>query len=252
MKHEEFEALASVYALGALDGDDLSVFEAHLGTACERCAAALRESEEALTRVAVEAPPVMPPRALRDGLLRRAGRAATAWRWLVRAAGTIAAVVVGAALTGTYVAARYEAQLGLMARDTAAAHERLTADEAALRRNADADRATADLLRDPATRVVDLRGAGAAYARAVWNDRDGGRLFVANLPPAPAGKAYEAWTLAAGGVAPAGTFAVDTSGSASHRVEPRRDAGPVRAFLVTLEAEGGASSPTGTAVLASK
>jgi hypothetical protein len=110
-----------------------------------------------------------------------------------------------------------------------------------------------ELLRDPATRVVELHGAGpspAASGRVIWHDTAGGQLFVANLPPAPAGKAYELWTL--GGAAPqaAGTFQVDAAGRGTHRVAPA--GGPAGKFAVTLEPEPGVTAPTGPIVLASR
>ena len=61
-----------------------------------------------------------------------------------------------------------------------------------------------ELLRDPQTQVVTLHGLGPspqATGRVIWNPASGGHVFVANLPPAPAGKAYELWTI--GDAAPA-------------------------------------------------
>jgi len=81
------------------------------------------------------------------------------------------------------VASRYEAHLGVMARETAAVRERLQREEAALATY----QGVVELLRDPATRVVELRSPSTpnATARLVWNDKAGGHLLVANLPPAP-------------------------------------------------------------------
>ena len=41
-EHGEMLELVSVYALGALDGDDLEAFEAHLAAGCEECEQELR------------------------------------------------------------------------------------------------------------------------------------------------------------------------------------------------------------------
>jgi hypothetical protein len=169
------------------------------------------------------------------------------------AAATAAAALIAAMLTGGFVASRYEARLGQMARETAAARERLQRQEAALRDEVAVYRQAVELLRDPATRVVELRGAGPspkASGRMVWNDRAGGHLFVANLPQPPEGKAYELWTLEAGGPRPAGVFRVDASGRASHRVDPAPGTTPK--FAVSLEPEAGVPAPTGPIVLASR
>ena len=257
--HETFDELAAVYAVGALDGDDLVRFEAHLTEGCERCAATLRESEQALARVALAGTPAVPPPAVKAALRQRVAAAPRARRaparasWVPWAAATGAVAAVAALLTGGFVASRYEARLGQMARETAAVRERLQRDEAALREQVTVYRNAVELLRDPATRVVELHGAGPspeASGRVIWHETAGGQLFVANLPPAPAGKAYELWTL--GGAAPqaAGTFQVDAAGRATHRVEPA--GGPASKFAVTLEPEPGVTAPTGPVVLASR
>ena len=257
--HEIFEELAAVYAVGALDGDDLVRFEAHLAEGCERCVTTLRESEQALARVALAGTPAVPPPAVKTGLRQRvvadgrARRAPARASWVPWAAATGAVAALAALLTGGFVASRYEARLGQMARETAAVRERLQRNEAALREQVAVYRNAVELLRDPATRVFELRGAGPspeASGRLIWHDTAGGHLFVANLPPAPAGKAYELWTL--GGAAPqaAGTFQVDAAGRATHRVQPA--GGPSSKFAVTLEPEPGVAAPTGPIVLASR
>ena len=78
-----------------------------------------------------------------------------------------------------------------------------------------------ELLRDPATRVVELCGTSGAevMARVIWNDKAGGQLIVANLPPAPAGKAYELWALGGAQPRPAGLFQVDADGRAAQTVD---------------------------------
>ncbi|HEU4367384.1 MAG TPA: anti-sigma factor [Methylomirabilota bacterium] len=259
--HDVFDELAAVYAAGALDGDDLVRFESHLAEGCEHCRLALLDSREALTRMALAGPPAAPPADVKAALLARVtaqesrparrppGRAS----WVPWAAATAAVAAVAAMLSGGMVASRYEARLGQMARETAAVRERLQRNEAALREQVAAYRDTVELLRDPATRVIELRGAGPspeARARLVWHDAAGGHLIVANLPPAPAGKAYELWTLGGPAPRPAGVFQVDASGRATHRVEPAL--GPATRFAVTLEPEAGAPAPTGPIVLASR
>ena len=98
-----------------------------------------------------------------------------------------------------------------------------------------------ELLREPATRVVDLRGTGPspeAMGRLIWHETAGGQLFVANLPPAPAGKAYEMWTLGGPAPRPAGVFQVDASGrDGCIACEPAGR--PATTFAVTLEPEAG-------------
>jgi anti-sigma-K factor RskA len=247
MSHEPYETQAAAYALGALDGPELGEFERHLAGGCPTCEEILRESGEVLVEVARAEPPRVPPPAVKEALLgrvaadgSRAARRTRAgwWRWGLA---TAAAAVVVAFFTGMFVAARYEARLGQMAREVAALHQRLAATENMVA-----------LLSDPSTRVIALRGAGPspdAVGRLVWHEARGGQLFVSNLPPAPAGKAYELWTISGGQPSPAGVFQVDASGQASHPLAP--SGRPVDVFAVTLEPAAGVPAPTGPIVLAS-
>ena len=113
MTHEPFETLAAVYAVGALDGDDLTQFEAHLPT-CAACQASIRDAHETLTRATLSMPRLAPPAGARAALLRRLAdrRDLRPRAWLRWAAATAVAAAVAAMFTGTWVAVRYEARLG--------------------------------------------------------------------------------------------------------------------------------------------
>jgi len=258
MSHEPFETDAAAYALGALDGEERSRFETHLAGGCAACAAALREHAEALADLARDAAPMIPPAHVKADLMRRVvatapSRRSGRRRRLRWALATAAAVVGVSAFTAGLVASRYEARIGAMARETARIRADLRGQEALLRDRLAVAQGMIDRLRDPATRVVALRGSGSnpeAFGRLVWHDDDGGYLFVANVPPTPAGKVYELWTISEGQPRPAGIFTVDSSGRASHPVAPARF--PVQVFAVTLEPAGGVPTPTGPIVLASK
>jgi anti-sigma-K factor RskA len=261
MNHEPFDTLAATYALGALDGDERAQFERHLADGCNVCAETLRDSAETLAALARTEPAAIPPPEVKDALLRRIAaitpvqRERPQPRRLVWAAATLAAMIAGAAFTGTFVASRYEGRLGQMAREAAALRERVQRDEAALREQIAVYQGAVDLLRDPATQVVTLHGLGPspeATGRVIWNPTSGGHVFVANLPAAPAGSAYEMWTIGEGAPQPAGLFKVDASGRGTHRIAAVEDGKPVKVFAVTLEPEAGVSAPTGPMVLASK
>jgi len=260
MSHDTFDDQAAAYALDALDGAERATFEAHLAAGCARCEATLRESREALAAVALQAPPAVPPPEVKAALMQRVGAAASRPRqrrelqrtWLRWTAATAAAMIVGGFLTGMYVAARYERELGRVARETSRIREDLRHEEAALQARVAAYQTVVELLRDPATRVVAMAGAGPnpqAHGRVVWHQAAGGQVLVANLPPAPEGKAYEMWTIAGGKPTPAGMFQADPSGQALHRMPG--GTGPVEVFAVTLEPAAGVPAPTGPIVLAS-
>ena len=266
MNHDPYATLAAGYALGTLDGDDRAVFETHLTEGCAECTATLRDAEETLAALAREAVPVVPPASVKRSLMARAaaGQARRASpvqaavraprpRWFPWVAGAVAAALA-AFFTGGFVAARYEGEIGRIARETNALRERLRAQETALRTELTAANRVVELLRDPATRVLTLRGAGPApeaAGRLVWNAAAGGHLYVVSLVPLPADKTYELWTISGGTPRPAGLLAVDAKGTGSVRVEPVPEGPPVDVFAVTIEPAGGVPSPTGPIVLAS-
>jgi anti-sigma-K factor RskA len=260
MNHEPFDTLAAVYAVGALDGHDLVEFEAHLAQGCERCTAALRETYESLAMLGRSAPPVVPPPEIKQALLHRMATATAPparrqsprpTRWIIGAA---AAGIVASVLTGALVGRYYEARGERIVRELAAVRDRLQRQVTALNEEVTSYRSAARLLVEPGTQVVRLRGLGpspGATARVIWHPAMGGELFVANLPPAPAGKAYELWTIGAGAPRPAGLFTVDAEGRAIHHVPTVESGEPVKIFAVTLEPEHGMPAPSGPMVLAS-
>jgi hypothetical protein len=95
-------------------------------------------------------------------------------------------------------------------------------------------------------------GNPAAEPAAYIADK-GALVFVAtHLEPVASGKTYELWLLPATGAAPipAGTFKPDAQGSAS-LVLPRLPKGvPAKGFGVTIENDGGSSTPTLPIVMA--
>ena len=258
MNHDPFDTLAAVYAVGALDGDDLVQFEVHLASGCDRCQTTLRESHEALARAALAEPRAIPPAEVKDALMRRINRTTTRRperpSWLPWAAATAAAMVVSAMLTGGFVASRYEGKLGEMAREVSRIRDEARRRDTTLTAQIGEYRHALALLGNPATRVIELRGSGPAAeasGRAVWHDHTGGYLVVDKLPPLQPGKAYEAWTLGGPAPRPAGVFTVDASGQGRRKLEPIGDA-PPKGFAVSIEPEGGATEPTGPIVLASR
>ena len=161
---------------------------------------------------------------------------------------------LAAFFTAGFVASRYEAEIGRVARETSALRERLRAQEAALRAELASASRVAELLRDPGTRVIALRGAGPApeaAGRLVWHATAGGHLYVTSLAPLPADKTYELWTISGSTPRPAGLFTVDAKGAGGVRVEPVPEGTSVDVFAVTIEPAGGVPAPTGPIVLAS-
>jgi hypothetical protein len=162
------------------------------------------------------------------------------------------AVVVGAFLGGGFVAARYEAQMGQVRREAFAFRERLREEDAARRARVSADQRVVELLRNPTTRLITLRGAGpasGAQGRVVWSEPAGGHILVAGLPPAPDGNTYVVWVVQGGKPRNASLLSVDASGSGSQPLPPL---GAAEGFVVTFEPEATRAQPTGSVVLSSR
>ena len=69
MNHQDWLAQADIYALGALDSDELLAFEAHLAAGCPECEEHLRQTREALTLLPRALEPITPPSTVRTRLL---------------------------------------------------------------------------------------------------------------------------------------------------------------------------------------
>ena len=100
--------------------------------------------------------------------------------------------------------------------------------------------------------LTEGKAAAAPTAHASYVPSRGALVFIANhLKPVPANKTYELWVIPANGSAPipAGTFRPDANGSASVVLPPLPVGVPAKVFGVTIENEGGATSPTMPIVL---
>jgi anti-sigma-K factor RskA len=78
MNHEAWLEQADIYALGALDGDELTVFEAHLAAGCLECERHILTTREALTLLPHSLIPVDPPSSVRERLLQHVAAEAAA------------------------------------------------------------------------------------------------------------------------------------------------------------------------------
>jgi anti-sigma-K factor RskA len=69
MNHEDWLAQADIYALGALDGGELTAFEAHLAAGCPVCEHHIVTTREALTLLPRSLEPLTPSAGVRERLL---------------------------------------------------------------------------------------------------------------------------------------------------------------------------------------
>lgn len=238
--HETMLDDVAVYALGMLPAAQAERVREHLRT-CDGCraeyealapvVAAVGTSQEACADTAsggVVASPLIKARLMRE--VRSSGTSsarANVWPAYFAAAACFA-LAIASVLYSVSLNDRLHAVQASLAHQNA----HVAKDESML----------ADLASDSAQRFP-VRGGEAVRA--------GGRLYLAmhDLPPAPKGKVYQAWTLPRGSktMVPSVTFAPDNRGVALVAVSS--DAGNDVAVAVSVEPPGGSKQPTSAPVL---
>lgn len=116
------------------------------------------------------------------------------------------------------------------------------------------ERAAKELISAPETRITALAGtemATRARAKFVYDSKTGRAMLMADdLPPAPAGKAYQLWFIAEGKPPmPGHVFNTDAAGHAEMSEQLPEEARGANVFAVTLEPSGGVPAPTGAKYL---
>ena len=257
MTHEEFEDLAALDAVGALDESEAMRLEEHLGS-CASCSSAADEYREAAAAFAVALPATPPPANVKeqvmDAIQNRAEinediveaheskKRMPVW-WLATAATFFLALFAWSELRLRMVRER-------LAEVTAAQN---AATEENLRVKAANDLLTRQMqqLTDASTRMIALSGQEAApkaRARVFMNEPGKTALvFFQDLPPNPSDKSYQLWVIRGDQAAPqpAGVFDVGQTGQAQLKLENLPADTMIKAIAVTLEPRGGGSAPSG-------
>jgi anti-sigma-K factor RskA len=288
MKHEDYRETIALDALDAFEGgaDERRALDAHLA-GCAECRAELRALRDATASLVYTASPQTAAPELRARILaavksrpqdahpglssnggavttsqpagissfeefetRRAAREVRVGRRILMF-GTLAASVAVAALLITL--ALLWQRNGRLQTELARLSETVNQTQQELART----RADRELLAAPEARTATLAGtktAERARARLTFDAHTGRAMFMAaDLPPAPAGKAYQLWFIAAGKPPmPGSVFRPDASGHAEmYETIPPEGRSTAAIFAVTLEPAGGTSAPTGEMYLKS-
>lgn len=94
--------------------------------------------------------------------------------------------------------------------------------------------------------LVNLKPDLKAVGRVIWNTKDNEALFYClNLPQLAAGKTYQWWVIADGTPKSAGIFNVNDKGTSVIKLESLSEFGKIQKFAVTLEPADGVPKPTG-------
>lgn len=262
--------MLAAHALGALDAGEVRRVEEHLAT-CAECRAELDEWRDTAGALAYTVNPAEPSPALRSRILDsvRLNNASPAQaitetqkasssnvipmprprRGRAQVFGAIAASLAVIALAASLFLAW---RLNQTERELARYHQAVDV----LAREASEERRARELLTSPESQSALLAGtnmAPSARAHLAFDRRTGhAMLFAYDLPPAPAGKAYQLWFISGGKVMPGRVFTPDQSGSAMINEQvPVASLGASSIFAVTLEPAGGVQTPTGEKYLLS-
>ncbi|HZL71188.1 MAG TPA: anti-sigma factor [Planctomycetota bacterium] len=254
MSHQEFDELASLHALGALDGEDLARFTSHLA-GCEECRRAVAEHEKAAEALALSLAPVRPSPAVKEGLLDRVRprRASSPFGWKISAAACLlAAVALGILYSGARSEMKSREIEVLKVQEELAEARRgtdrlLVQIRAATGKVDDLEKQLAShrkdlerlarmdaLIRDIQSQIQPFKGtdlAKGAEGRIVWKGKE--LYWTSTLPPLVAGKVYELWALVDDKPVPAGTY--DAKGNLIAAYWKVPEGAAIKGFAISLE-----------------
>jgi len=274
--HERFEELIPIYALEALDGEELRELEEHLRTGCSTCEKLLREQERIKSFLPYSVMTPIPSPRVKDRLFKKIKSSRgieektyspNLWErlqpmWL-RLGGAVAlAALVLLILSNLSLMNRLKDQQMEISRlqdkitDQTESLEslgtRLASREAEitdLKEQLAQQTQITKLLEDPNVVVINMVGLKPdmkAHGRMLWNTKENKAFFqVLNLPAPPSGKTYQLWVIADSTPKSAGIFKVGEHGENFMNLESLPDASKIKTFAVTLEPEGGVPLPTG-------
>ncbi|WP_165223052.1 anti-sigma factor [Aquisphaera insulae] len=254
MIHDKWLESADLYALGALDGEELSRFEDHIDSGCEECERQVREAREALLLLPRSLPestgpsPGVKRRLMAQVAAESSGpsqleprpRPRRGIHWGRVGLSAAAALLIGLAGLAAWDDWNLRGQL----RD-------LAAEAAQLRTSLVQRKDVIRYMEDPEVAIVILAGlppSPKASGRVLWRAADRtGFILARGLPPAPSGKKYAVWAIGPSGPVLAGQFTDEEIRRAPFRLPPpgTTTEPAYREFAVTLEPASAGPRPTG-------
>jgi len=248
--HEQFADDLSLYALGALQGEERLAVEKHLED-CPDCRRELAQLQGDLALLALSASGPKPPLRSRERLMAaiaqephrmpvRLAKWKTWWTALEWAAAAATVVVITLLLRqNTDLRQRVAA---LEANSTGQQKQLLQAEELiATLTSADAVHFT----------LVAGKTSPQPQGKAIYLRSTGTLVFLAsNMPELPPQKIYELWLIPTSGAPiPAGLFRPDTHGSAALIKPPLPTGVAAKTFAITVEPGAGSAAPTSTPIM---
>jgi len=264
------EELISLYALGILEGEELIEAKQLISTGSPETLSLLSEYDKVVSMMSYATPHVLPDPALKKKLLsdfkntlksqaaRKVKESSPSllerirplWLGLggaITAAAVLVLVISNISLrnnlndSSTMISELNE-QISLQEQELASLEVELTQNEELVR-----------FLHDPDVVIVKLADTHPVYdpgGRVHWDKDDDEALFVSyDLPETPSGKSYQWWVVADGTPKSAGVFKVGSDGTSLMKIGELSDFGHIQKFILTMEPEGGAQSPSAERML---
>lgn len=261
MVHDDYKEMLPAHALSALDAEDARALNQHLAK-CDECRRELADWENNAAELALGANPAEPSAQARARIMNavrneklRESRVVSfpknrqdMWTSL-RPIGAIAAAVLFLVLIIWILVLvqqnrRLHRENDILAGQNQWMEQEINRSDQFVR-----------MLDEPGAKYTILHGSEQAMAgtgHLVYDRTGQAMLLVDGLPPTPAGKEYQFWSIVGNNPpVPGGTFVPDNvgRGQLTDRVPEQALAGAV--FAVTLEPAGGVTAPTGAIYLRS-
>lgn len=269
MDREEFIQYCSLYALGALEGEELRAFEAYLRNASPEERTLFSELTATASLLPLTLEQQTPPAHVKEQLMRKvalSSRAHEAVRrriedlvqspsvrkaswvpWGIAAALAMTAVFALFVFQILRTLDRQNTELAALRQEKVQLQTRLVALEDELTRKEEQLR----VLSAKEIHISIMSGSAVnpvGYGKIIWDpERRSAILHVANLPVVPEDKDYQLWIIKDQKKISAGVFAVRDTAANFFKIDSLAVINPkeIAAFAVTLEPKGGAPQPTG-------
>ena len=275
MMIEDHQERAALYALGSLSEHEARAFKIHLRDGCAICSKELSGFEAVVGELSFGAVSAEPPAGVIDKLLARIEKDSQTQRpsisesrlttpnsipepilksttrsrsylaWAVAASLLVVAILAASFWSRTNSALNEERRrLATIDDEVRALRVNLT-DASARARELEL---IARALESPGSSMIKLvRGSEQSQskdpAKIYWNKQAGQWIVALNMPPPPEGKVYQLWFITSAPLS-AGVLTTDDSGRGVTVVEVPRGIGEIKKAAITIEPQGGSTSPT--------
>jgi anti-sigma-K factor RskA len=274
--HTKFEEVIPIYAIGALDGDELKEFEKHLRAGCSICEELIKENEKLISLIPYSVSGPSPSIKVKERLFEKIdSREKTAekpytlpiWKRVQPLSYGLGGVIAAAIMVFLFISNLslrgrindQKVELDKLTTQIASQIDSIKSLKVQLDKNNTelatlssviaSQREIMDFLGNPnvvVINLVNLQPDLKARARLLWNtENNEGFFYGLNLPQTPVGKTYQLWAIADDKPISIGVFSVDDRGNNTMKLGGLPVADQIQKFAVTLEPTGGVPLPTG-------